>query len=433
MDNILDSSPLLWPRDGGSSSALCPDGNNTKATDSKGLSYNLLCGTSIIGNDIGSSPVAIDSLSGCMDLCTSSQGLCAGVTHNGTYCWRKKFVGQSSIKAGFNAIDNSAVAIVPPASADDCARLGSCYQSSQDQSSSQDQQKHGFQIFCGNDYKRDDLAKVYAPSMASCIDSCTAAAPQGCVGVAYQSGNRGNGVLNCYLKNGTDTNNLVDGKGYGTSAAFMLSLSTNNGVSTPSSTNATPPPTVSSSSSGTATGAIAGAAVGGVAGLAALCLVIFLLLRRRKRDQQTSEKIEDDSQNNNHQNNNDGGLTAPPYQNAYLSDSAKQHLPPAPSSAHYNNDGYAVSTPSTMAGAYHQYPQEQQQQQYQQQQQQQYYAPPQEQKEPQTFTQAYYEVDAAPRAVEVEAPMGPMARPNEMADQSLWSNHEPKTLMPTSK
>ncbi|KAK8044734.1 hypothetical protein PG993_004758 [Apiospora rasikravindrae] len=414
----------LSPR--ASSSSPCPDANNTKIADSKGMEYNILCGTSIIGSDVGS-PAPADSLANCLDLCTKTQGTCAGVTYNGTHCHRKDFVGPSAIKptvslSGNPAENNSAVAIVPPPSAADCISLKSCYQSS---SSSSGNQQHGFQIYCGQDYKRDDLSKVFAASMTQCLDACANAASQGCVGVAYQSGSRGNGVLNCYLKNGTDTEYLVDGRGYDTSAAFMLSASTNGG-SCPSSSSTTttssgetqegirgrivvvvllrqalPPESSSLPSSGAGAGTIAGAAVGGVAGLAILCLLVFMFVRRRQRRRMGS--------NTNNINNDNGGGPAPNPNYLQAPSPSSKHLATAPSSSgNFSNftEGYAGSTPPTDAGVHH--PQQQQQ------------------KPPETLVQPYYEVDASPRAVEVEAPMD---QPTEMADQSVWSNHEPKTRM----
>ncbi|KAK8018603.1 hypothetical protein PG991_007793 [Apiospora marii] len=453
MDHLDSSNPVpnlsgnggsLWPRAAAASSSPCPGANNTKITDSKGISYNLLCGTSIVGSDT-KSPVQADSLAQCLDLCTSTQGTCAGVTYSNTTCYRKNFVGPSAIKSSGafagSEEDNSAVAVIPGPSTDDCKSLGSCYQSSSSDSNGQktQQQQHGFQLYCGQDYKRDDLTKVFAASMTQCLDACAAAAPQGCVAVAYQSGSRGNGVLNCYLKNGTDTQALVDGSSYDTSAAFMLSASTNNGVcpssasspttssssvaasptTTPMPGSAGPTPEAASSSS-TSAGTIAGATVGGVAGLAVLCLLVFMLMRRRKRRAGSDGK------------HNEGGSA--PHANYLQAPS----VPPPPSSSNFSNfpEGYGVSTP-TSATAYN----PQQQQQQQQEQQQGYYAPPHEQfpyhqqqppppqeqqKQPETFVQSYYEVDGSPRAVEVEAPMN---RPTEMADQSVWSNHEPKTLV----
>lgn len=450
------SGGLAWHRAAAlssSSSSPCPGANNTKITDSKGMQYNLLCGMSIVGSD-EKSPVQADSLADCLDLCTSTQGTCVGVTFSGTTCYRKNFVGSSAIKnsgsfAG-SENDDSAVAVVPAPSAADCKSLGSCYQSSLSSSDSNDQKKqqqHGFQIYCGQDYKRDDLTKVFAASMTQCLDACAAAAPQGCVAVAYQSESRGNGVLNCYLKNGTDTQALVDGSSYDTSVAFMLSPSTNNGVCpssspiagvggdavvpgkggssssvaggptmtpTPGSSSSTPD---ASSSSSTSTGTIAGAAVGGVAGVAVLCLLVFMLMRQRKR-----------STGNDNSKHNEGG--AAPHSNCFQAPSpSTQQVPPPPSSSNFSNftEGYAASTPSS-GTAYHSQPQQQLQQQ------QQGYYPPQpqfpyqqqQQQKPETFVQSYYEADASPRAVEVEAPMD---RPTEMADQSVWSNHEPKTLV----
>lgn len=444
---------LLWPKAAASSSSPCPGANNTKIIDSKGIQYNLLCGTSIIGSDTKSPPVEADSLAQCLDLCTSTQGTCAGVTYSGRTCYRKNFVGPTAIKSSGafagSEEDNSAVADVPAPSAADCKSLGSCYQSSASSSSSNGQKKkqqHGFQIYCGQDYKQDDLTKVFAASMTQCLDACAAAAPQGCVAVAYQSGSRGNGVLNCYLKNGTDTQALVDGSTYDTNAAFMLSPSTNNGVCpsvsstagvggdavTPGKENSssvavsptTAPttgsagPTPEASSSLPSTGTIAGATVGGVAGLVVLCLVVFMLMRQRKRSTGSSNK------------HNEGG--AAPHPNYFRApSSSNQHVPPPPSSSNFSNfpEGYAASTPSS-ATAYN--PQHQQQGYYappfqQLPYHQQHEQPPQEQqKQPETFMQSYYEVDASPRAVEVEAPMD---RPTEMADQSVWSNHEPKTLV----
>ncbi|KAK8131434.1 hypothetical protein PG984_007872 [Apiospora sp. TS-2023a] len=455
-----NSGGLLWPR---ASSSPCPGANNTQITDSKGMKYTLLCGTSIVGSD-EKSPVKTDSLADCLDLCTTTQGTCAGVTYSGTTCYRKNFVGASALQSSGSFAgsenDDSAAAVVPAPSADDCKKLGSCYQSSSSSSSSSSsdsskkQSQHGFQLYCGRDYKQDDLTKVFAASMTQCLDACAAAAPQGCVAVAYQSGSRGNGVLNCYLKNGTDTQAFVDGSSYNTSAAFMLSASTNNGVcpsASPvpgagggdtgkddaSSSSVAGSPTMeptpgsasstsqASSSSSTSTGTIAGATVGGVAGLAILCLLVFMLMRQRKRNT--------GSDNNKH---NEGG--AAPQQNYFQTPSAStQHVPPPPSSSNFSNftEGYGASTPSS-ATAYHPQQQQPQQQQHG------YYAPPQnqypyhqqppqeQQKQPETFVQSYYEVDASPRAVEVEAAMD---RPTEMADQSVWSNHEPKTLVMTMR
>ncbi|KAK8085225.1 hypothetical protein PG997_006496 [Apiospora hydei] len=420
---------LLWPRTGGtggveeeaslspraaSSSSPCPDANNTKIADSKGMEYNLLCGISIIGSDLGS-PAPADSLANCLDLCTKTRGTCAGVTYNGTHCHRKDFVGPSAIKSsaslssggGGHEDDNSAVAVVPAPSKADCNSLKSCYQSSSSSSSSgsdgsngkqkqeQEQQQHGFQIYCGQDYKRDDLSKVYAASMTQCLDACAGAfASQGCVGIAYQSGSRGNGVLNCYLKNGSDTKYLVDGRGYDTSAAFMLSESTNGGV------------------------------LGGVAGVAILCLLVFMLMRRRQKRRTGG--------NNSDINNHNGSGAAPNPNYFQVPSPSSQHVPPAApnSSSNFSNftEGYIVSNPSNAMTQQQQQQQQQQQyfpqpphqQQYPYQQQQQ-----QPQKPPETFVQSHYEVDASPRAVEVEAPMD---RPTEMADQSVWSSHEPKTL-----
>ncbi|KAK7943770.1 uncharacterized protein PG986_012883 [Apiospora aurea] len=421
-----------------SSSPPCPDANNTKIADSQGMEYNLLCGTSIVGSDLGA-PAPADSLASCLDLCTKTRGTCAGVTYNGTHCHRKDFVGPSALKSsaslssagGGHEDDRSAVAVVPAPSTADCHSLKSCYQSGGD--SNKQQQQHGFQIYCGQDYKRDDLSKVFAASMTKCLDACAGAfASQGCVGVAYQSGGRGNGVLNCYLKNGSDTQYLVDGRGYDTSAAFMLSQSTNGGTGKDGSsssssssgssaaaqpTTTTPPPSPSASPS---TGTIAGAVVGGVAGVAVLCLLVFVFMRRRQKRRTGGD--------NGNTNNYNGGGAVPNPNYFQVPSPSSQHVPPAaPSSSNFSNypEGYIVTAPSnatTQQQQQQQYfpqpPHHQQQYPYQQQQQ-----PPQ--KPPETFVRSHYEVDASPRAVEVEAPMD---RPTEMADQSVWSSHEPKTL-----
>ncbi|KAK8069168.1 hypothetical protein PG994_005784 [Apiospora phragmitis] len=346
----LSGAPL-WPA-GGEAAALspraasspCPDANNTKIDDSQGMQYNLLCGTSIVGSDLGPAAPA-DSLAHCLDLCTKTQGTCVGVTYNGTHCFRKDFVGPSAIKSGDDN-NGSAVAVIPAPSTADCNSLGN------------NNNKHGFQIYCGQDYKPDDLSKVFAASMTQCIDACAAAAPQG-------TWSTGEAMIrarpSCCRPRRI--------------AEFALRLLLRRLLLSPRwlLRPCRLSPTTLQSSTGTSAGTIAGAAVGGVAGLAVLCLLVFMFMRRRQRTATSSDNNDNDNDNNNNHHNGQ----------------QQQHYPQPP---------------------HPQFPYQQQQQ-----------------TQPETVVQhSYYEVDASPRAVEVEAPMD---WPTELADQSVWSNHEPKMMM----
>ena len=283
-EQLTNGFDTKCPYTNGSSQAI----NGVEFTIYCGLDevgYNDYCPTDGPLNPNGPTtacPVHVDSLSDCMEFCTNSHPLCAGVSWNPDLgsgygnCYPKNGppnngfgVAQGNDSTGEKQWAHTAVANIANGSSItvDCTNQAKIFAAN----------GAGFITSCNVSMADNNITITHQDSLQNCIDSCAAWDDGSCVGVEHDT-QLTKGWANCYLKNAT--------------APMQVATGTDSTVALLSSTNGTSENSPSGESGGSSTskGTIAGAVIGGVAGLL-LLVAAWWWIRRREMRRQAAKAI----------------------------------------------------------------------------------------------------------------------------------------------
>ena len=244
-------------------STSCPYANNSIQTSADGAQYQIVCGLDLNGDDYcpqgaPSCPFHADSLEDCMNWCSSSHPLCAGVAYNPDLiagyanCYPKNNATVQLVAQSDHVTHTALLQINPP----NAPCSGTSYTSGNGKI---------FKLSCNVGRESSDIISYHEDDLNTCLDRCANYTSQACLGVVFDPSLQ-NGYENCYLKNST-------GLPIYNSASSSALLNSYPGNSTS--------PSSSSSSGGSRSKAwIAGPVIGGLAAVALLIALAWWLRRR---------------------------------------------------------------------------------------------------------------------------------------------------------
>src|SRR3569833_11736 len=254
--------------------------------------FTVLCGVDLPGDDM--SAALANNITECADICAKAQPRCYAVAFMPDPVAQNRT--QNCILKGSDVptpatqtfVMAAAIAAGPTATADSSTE-GSTY-------TARSSPAVRFSVFCGKDYPHDDIGKVYAATMGSCMDQCaqrnnSTGGAKICRGVSYD-GFQGQGFQNCFLKSTSDSGGLVE-QSFSIDSALVVASSpaspsganpttaTSPGaVSSPGTTS----PAVTPSPGSSSLAWVAGPVVGGAVALLLIAgFIRFFVVRRKRR------------------------------------------------------------------------------------------------------------------------------------------------------
>ena len=267
---IAQASQLLTPTD-----LICPYANSTMHTTQNGEQFSILCGVDFASygdycpyslgdyNDFDCPPHT-DSLSQCMDICSTVHPWCSGVTWNPDMvdgyanCYLKNdLTGGSPVSSTGDVMAHSA-----KVTARSIADLSVACPKNYTSKNGQVYDMHCFE----NRVATQNITSIHEQSVQHCIEACSSYTEESCLGVVFDLGMT-DGYDNCYLLNSTGSPNG------GANTTFAQREDRSSGINS----------SQGSQSGGSSKAWIAGPVIGAIALLAALLLAFFFWRRRSRR------------------------------------------------------------------------------------------------------------------------------------------------------